>query len=58
MGRESVRPIRVLVVDDAVVIRRLVSDALAADPELEVVGHGGERAHRAREARAGRSPTS
>lgn len=30
--------IRVLVVDDAVVVRRMVSDALAADPELEVVG--------------------
>lgn len=31
-------PIRVLVVDDSVVIRRLVSDALNADPDLEVVG--------------------
>ncbi|MDP1572513.1 MAG: response regulator, partial [Vicinamibacterales bacterium] len=30
--------IRVLVVDDAVVVRRLVTDALAADPEIEVVG--------------------
>jgi two-component system chemotaxis response regulator CheB len=30
--------IRVLVVDDAVVIRRLVSDELAADPAIEVVG--------------------
>jgi len=30
--------IRVLVVDDSVVIRRLVSDAINADPELEVVG--------------------
>ncbi len=30
--------IRVLVVDDSVVVRRLVSDALAADPEIEVVG--------------------
>ena len=30
--------IRVLVVDDAVVFRRLVSDALSADPALEVVG--------------------
>ena len=30
--------IRVLVVDDAVVVRRIVSDVLAADPELEVVG--------------------
>ncbi|MBM3981646.1 MAG: chemotaxis response regulator protein-glutamate methylesterase [Planctomycetes bacterium] len=30
--------IRVLVVDDAVVFRRLLSDELAADPALEVVG--------------------
>jgi two-component system chemotaxis response regulator CheB len=29
--------IRVLVVDDAVVVRRIVSDVLSADPELEVV---------------------
>lgn len=31
-------PIRILVVDDSVVIRRLLSDTLAADPALEVVG--------------------
>src|SRR6478736_9656800 len=30
--------IRVLVVDDSVVIRKLVSDLLAADPGIEVVG--------------------
>lgn len=30
--------IKVLVVDDSVVVRRLVSDALAADPAIEVVG--------------------
>ena len=30
--------IRVLIVDDAVVIRRLLSDLLAEDPEIEVVG--------------------
>jgi two-component system chemotaxis response regulator CheB len=30
--------IRVLVVDDSVVIRRLVSDVLASDPDIEVVG--------------------
>lgn len=30
--------IRVLVVDDSVVIRRLVTEALAADPAIEVVG--------------------
>ncbi len=32
------RPIRVLVVDDSAVVRRLVSDALRADPDIEVVG--------------------
>jgi two-component system, chemotaxis family, protein-glutamate methylesterase/glutaminase len=31
-------PIRVLVVDDSVVIRRLLSDTLGADPALQVVG--------------------
>lgn len=31
-------PVRVLVVDDSVVVRRLVTTALQADPELEVVG--------------------
>jgi len=30
--------IRVLVVDDAVVMRRLISEALARDPDIEVVG--------------------
>jgi two-component system chemotaxis response regulator CheB len=33
-----VSKIRVLIVDDAVVIRRLVADELSADPALEVVG--------------------
>lgn len=32
------RPIRVLIVDDAVVVRRLVADALSSDPMLEVAG--------------------
>ncbi len=30
--------IRILIVDDAVVVRRLVSDAISADPDVEVVG--------------------
>lgn len=30
--------IRVLIIDDAVVIRRLVTDCLSTDPEIEVVG--------------------
>jgi two-component system chemotaxis response regulator CheB len=32
------RPIRVLVVDDSAVVRKLVTDALSHDPEIEVVG--------------------
>ncbi|MBK8005480.1 MAG: chemotaxis response regulator protein-glutamate methylesterase [Gemmatimonadetes bacterium] len=32
------RKIRVLVVDDAVVVRRMVTDLLSADPDIEVVG--------------------
>jgi len=32
------RKIRVLVVDDAAAVRRVVSDALASDPEIEVAG--------------------
>lgn len=32
------RPIRVLIIDDAVVIRRMLSDVLSSDPQLEVVG--------------------
>jgi two-component system chemotaxis response regulator CheB len=32
------RKIRVLIVDDAVAVRRLVSEAIAADPALEVAG--------------------
>ena len=34
--------IRVLVVDDSVVIRRLVARALAEDPAFEVVGTAGQ----------------
>ncbi len=32
------RPIRVLVIDDSAVVRKLVSEALRLDPEIEVVG--------------------
>ncbi len=35
---QTYRPIRVLVVDDSAVVRRLVTEALNADPEIEVVG--------------------
>ena len=32
------RPIRVLVVDDSAVVRKMVSDALSLDSDIEVVG--------------------
>ncbi len=32
------KPIRVLVIDDSAVVRRLVSEALSADPAIQVVG--------------------
>ena len=35
-------PIRVLVVDDSVVIRKLLSETLASDPGIEVVGTAGD----------------
>ena len=38
MAADSNRKIRVLVVDDSATVRRMVADALAADPEIEVVG--------------------
>jgi two-component system chemotaxis response regulator CheB len=31
-------PIRILIVDDAVVVRKALSDGLSHDPDLEVVG--------------------
>ncbi|MFC7575140.1 response regulator [Klenkia terrae] len=31
-------PIRVMVVDDSIVVRKIVTDVLAADPAIEVVG--------------------
>jgi len=35
-------PIRILVVDDSVVIRKLLCETLSTDPELEVVGSAGD----------------
>lgn len=32
------RPIRVLITDDSVVLRRLINDVLSGDPDIEVVG--------------------
>lgn len=39
-GAEAGRPIRVVIVDDAVVVRRVLTEALNADPEITVVGAG------------------
>ena len=36
------KPLRVLVVDDSAVVRKLLSDALRAEPEFEVVGGAGD----------------
>ena len=36
--KHSVQPVRILVVDDAVVARRVISDILAAEEDFEVVG--------------------
>jgi two-component system, chemotaxis family, protein-glutamate methylesterase/glutaminase len=44
----AARPIRVLVVDDSALARRAIADALAHDPQIEVVGFA-EDAYRARE---------
>lgn len=39
-GAEPPRQIRVVIVDDAVVVRRLLTEALNSDPEVTVVGAG------------------
>ena len=41
MVRETMPPLRVLIVDDSAVLRRLLGDALASDPEIEVAGTAG-----------------
>ena len=37
-GRDAMKKAKVLVVDDAMLIRRMVTDVLVADPSIEVVG--------------------
>jgi two-component system chemotaxis response regulator CheB len=32
------KPIKVLVVDDSTIVRKLLSDALKGEPDIEVVG--------------------
>jgi len=36
------RPIRVLIVDDSALIRRLLREMLSADPDIDVVGHAAD----------------
>jgi two-component system chemotaxis response regulator CheB len=38
----SARPIRVLIVDDSALVRQTLSDVLASDPEIEVMGTAGD----------------
>ena len=38
MPSSSHRPVRVLIVDDSAIVRKLLADALRADPDIEVVG--------------------
>jgi len=38
----SQRPIKVLVVDDSAIVRKLLSDALKGEPDIEVVGGAGD----------------
>jgi two-component system chemotaxis response regulator CheB len=38
----GVRPIKVLVVDDSAIVRKLLSDALKGEPDIEVVGGAGD----------------
>ena len=52
-GVSACRKIRVLVVDDAVVVRRLVADELSARPGARGGRHGGQRPDRAGEDGAG-----
>ena len=40
--KTTMRPIRILVIDDSVVIRKVLCETLAADPELQVVGTAGD----------------
>ena len=51
-------PIRVMVVDDSVVVRQIVTDVLSADPDIEVVGTAVNGKIARRQARAAASPTS
>lgn len=39
------RPVRVLIVDDSMTMRRLIRLALSADPRIEVVGEARDARH-------------
>ena len=36
------RPIKVLIVDDSAIVRKLLADALKGEPDIEVVGGAGD----------------
>jgi two-component system chemotaxis response regulator CheB len=38
----SARPVKVLIVDDSAIVRKLLSDALKGEPDIEVVGGAGD----------------
>jgi len=38
IGNLSMAPIRIVVVDDSVVIRKVLCEVLSGDPQIEVVG--------------------
>jgi two-component system chemotaxis response regulator CheB len=40
--RHIARPIRVLIVDDSAIVRKLLGDALKGEPDIEVVGAAGD----------------
>ncbi len=38
----AVKPIKVLIVDDSAIVRKLLADALKGEPDIEVVGGAGD----------------
>ena len=38
----SIRPIKVLIVDDSAIVRKLLADSLKGEPDIEVVGGAGD----------------
>ena len=57
-GASSGGPIRVLIVDDSAVVRQTLSEILASDPQLEVIGTAADPYLGGREDPPTKSPTS